>query len=85
MVFIVEADELIKIRYNFITNFWSSGSKPFIDEAGELISLGLKPFIVEAGELISSGAKPFIVEAGDLIRYNFKSVLREFWVEAMIP
>ena len=43
---------------------------------------GLKPFIVEAGELISLGSKPFIVEAGELIRYNFQSALLELsWVE----
>ena len=41
-------------------------------------SSGSKPFIVKAGELISSGTKPFIVEAGELIRYNFQSVLWEF-------
>ena len=65
----VEAGELIKFRYNFITLFRSSWSKPFI---------------VEAGELISSGSMPFIVEADELIRYNFQSALREFWVEASI-
>ena len=48
-------------------------------------SSGLKPFIVEAGELIRSVSKPFIVESGELIRYNFKSTLWVFWVEAMIP
>ena len=48
-------------------------------------SSGSKPFIVEAGELISSESKPFIVEAGELIRLNFQSSLRELWVEAMIP
>ena len=48
-------------------------------------SSGLKPFIVKAGELISLGLMPFIVEAGELIRYNFQSALWEFWVEAMIP
>ena len=37
-----------------------------------------KPFIVEAGELISLGSKPFIVEVGELIRYNFQSTLQEF-------
>ena len=84
MFFIVEAGELIKIRYNFHNALRESGSKPFIVEAGELICLGSKPFIFEAGELISSGSKPFIVEAGELIRYNFQSALQEFWVEAMI-
>ena len=41
MVFIVEAGELIKIRYDFITHFvfGSFGSKPFIVEAGELIKI----------------------------------------------
>ena len=48
-------------------------------------SSGLKPFIVEAGELISSGSKPFLVVTGKLIRHNFQSTLRELWVEAMIP
>ena len=47
-------------------------------------SSGSKPFIVEAGELISSGSKSFIVEAGEFIRYNFQSALWNFWVEAMI-
>ena len=56
-------------------NFGSSGSKPFIVEAGELISSGSKPFIVEASELSSSGSKPMD---------NFPSALREFWIEAMI-
>jgi len=60
---------LSKSGISFIMNFGSSGSKPFIVEAGELISSGSKPFIVEAGELISSGSKPFIVEAGELIRH----------------
>ena len=68
-------------------HFGSSGSKPFIVEAGQLIGSGSKPFIVEAGELISSGFKPFIVEAGELIKisYNIQSSLRELCVEAMIP
>ena len=60
----------------FITHFRSSGSKPFIVKAGELICSGSTASIVEAGELISSGSKPFIVEAGELIRYNFQSALR---------
>ena len=68
MAFIVEAGELIKIRYNF-----------------HKALRGLKPFIVEAGELISSGSKPFTVEASELIRYIFQSALQELWVEAMIP
>ena len=33
---------------------------------------GSKPFIVEAAELISLGSISFIVEAGELIRYIFK-------------
>ena len=45
MAFIVEAGELIKIRYNFHNALRSSGSKPFVVEAIELISLGLKPFL----------------------------------------
>ena len=39
-------------------------------------SFGSKPFIVEAGEVISLWSKPFIVEAGELIRYNFQIALR---------
>ena len=35
----------------------SSGSKPFIVEAGELISSGLKPFIVEEGEFNQFGVE----------------------------
>ena len=35
MVFIVEAGELIKSGIIFITHFRSSGSKPFIVEAGD--------------------------------------------------
>ena len=45
----------------------------------------LKPFIVEAGELISLGLKPFLGEVDELIRHNLQSSLRELWVEAMIP
>ena len=52
-------------------HFGSSGSKPFVVEAGGLIKIqyyfqvhfgssGLKPYIVEAGDLISLGSKPFI-------------------------
>ena len=38
-------------------------------------SSGSNPFIVEAGELISLGSNPFIVEAGKLIRYNFQGLI----------
>ena len=58
---------------------WSKSGKIFRRSSGS------KPLIVEAGELISLGWKPFVVEAGELIRYNIQSTLREFWVEAMIP
>ena len=44
--FIVEAGELIQIRFNFQSSLQSSGLKPFIVEAGELISSRSKPFIV---------------------------------------
>ena len=56
MVFIVGAGELIKVRYNFITHFGSSGSKPVIVEAEELIKIRynfqkpLREFWVEATE-----------------------------------
>ena len=40
---------------------------------------GSKPFIVEAGELISWGSKPSIGEAVELISYNFQSALQEFF------
>ena len=62
--------DLLFLYEIFIMHFGSSGSKPFI---------------VDAGELISSGSKPSIVEAGELIRYNFQSSLQEPWVKAMIP
>ena len=57
MVFITEAGELIKTGIIFIKQFGSSGSKPFIVEAGELIACSKKKTFVKfvlAPKLIGS-------------------------------
>ena len=53
MILQLSSVQLLKIRSNFHNALWEFWVKVIIVQAGELTSSGSKPFIVEAGELIN--------------------------------